>query len=146
MRGRRTLIVEPGRSRGALAAARGLASAGWEVGVACPADPLATYSRAVRWSHTVPPVGADPDGFLRAVNHACDAVGYRLVFGCDDAEVVALASRREEVHAEVPHADEEAVRQAMDKSRLGELAVQAGLSVPRSFAPGDPDVPAGRVL
>ena len=138
--------MEPGRSRGALAAARALSAAGWEVGMAYPCGPLAAHSRAVRWRHPLPDLTSDPDGFVRAVDQACEEVGYRLVFGSDDAEVVALTTRREEIRAEVPHAPAGAITRAMDKTSLAGLATRAGLTVPRTFAPDDPDLPDAPLL
>jgi hypothetical protein len=41
----RALIVESGQARAALAAVRGLAAGGWDVGVAVPERGLSTASR-----------------------------------------------------------------------------------------------------
>lgn len=143
---KRALIVEPGRSRGALTGARALRTAGWEVGVASPGEDLAGHSRAVSWRHRVPPLHDDPGAFIAAVEGACAQVGYRLVFGADDAEALALADHREALSAQVAHPPASAMYEALDKSRLDERAREAGLTVPSSYPADAKDLPPGPLL
>src|SRR5436305_997493 len=101
---KRALIVEDGREAFVLAAARGLARAGFAVDVAGPQRNVrAAASRAVdRW-HRLPPT-PDP-GFLDEVVRLVSAEKHDLVFGGDDAEVVALSAGRDRLPAVVPYGD-----------------------------------------
>ncbi|MEO6500466.1 MAG: hypothetical protein ABIQ09_00980 [Jatrophihabitantaceae bacterium] len=133
----RALVVEQGSSRGALAAVRALAQAGWRVGVGAPGGRgLASSSRACSRRHPVPPAHQDQPAFLAAVARAVGEGGYEVVFGAGEAEVLTLSEHRHAVGAVVPHADHQSVVNALDKARLCEAAVAAGFRVPRSLAPG----------
>jgi len=134
--GVRALVVEQGFSRGALAAVRALAQAGWQVGVGAPGGRgLASASRACWRSHVVPAAHQDPPAFLAAVARAVADGGYEVVFGAGEAEVLTLSEHRRAVPAVVPHAGHQVVLNALDKARLADVAVAAGFPVPRSLAP-----------
>jgi predicted ATP-grasp superfamily ATP-dependent carboligase len=137
----RTLIVEPGRSRGALAAARGLHAAGGKVGIGSPRRELSAHSRAVTWRHAVPAPDANPDGFLGAVDRAIEETGYEMVFASDDAELLLLSEHRDRIRATIPHPAHDVLCRALDKVELTELGRRAGLAVPRTYAPEDEDLP-----
>jgi predicted ATP-grasp superfamily ATP-dependent carboligase len=126
----KALIVEHGMSRAALAAARGLAAAGWTVGVASPRErSLAAASRSVSHEHWVPDT-SDPNGFVEGVRDIVVDHGYEVVFGADDAEVMLLCQHAGEIPAAVPYPDPESVALALDKVELGRLAEQAGIATP----------------
>ncbi|HEX8767764.1 MAG TPA: hypothetical protein VF714_05300, partial [Jatrophihabitans sp.] len=132
----RALVVEQGFSRGALAAVRALAQAGWQVGVGAPdGHGLASSSRACWRRHPVPAAHQDQPAFLAAVARAVADGGYEVVFGAGEAEVLTLSEHRRAVPAVVPHAEHQVVLNALDKARLTEAAVAAGIRVPRSLAP-----------
>ena len=132
----RALVVEQGYSRGALAAVRALAQAGWQVGVGAPdGRGLASSSRACWRRHAVPAAHQDQAAFLAAVARAVSEGGYQVVFGAGEAEVLTLSEHRDTVPAVVPHADHQVVLNALDKARLAEAAVAAGLRVPALLAP-----------
>jgi predicted ATP-grasp superfamily ATP-dependent carboligase len=132
----RALVVEQGFSRGALAAVRALAQAGWRVGVGSPdGRGLAAASRACARRHRVPAAHQDQPAFLAAVARAVAEGGYEVVFGAGEAEVLTLSEHRYAVPAVVPHAAHHRVLDALDKARLAEAAVAAGFRVPRSLAP-----------
>ena len=132
----RALVVEQGYSRGALAAVRALAEAGWQVGVGAPdARGLASSSRACWRRHPVPAAHQDQPAFLAAVARAVTQGGYEVVFGAGEAEVLTLSEHRESVPAVVPHAGHDVVLAALDKARLAEAAVAAGLRVPATLDP-----------
>lgn len=142
-RARRALIVEGGAAPHVVAAARALAAAGWEVGVAV-AHGAAVRSRAVTRRHRVPPPEADPAGFVAAV--AGLAGGYDVVFGADDIEVLLLSGARDEIPAVIPYPAHAAVVRAIDKLDLVQAAGAAGLAVPATVratpeALGDVGVP-----
>ncbi len=131
----RALVVEQGFSRGALAAVRALAQAGWQVGVGAPdGRGLASSSRACARRHPVPAAHQDQPAFLAAVAQAVREGGYEVVFGAGEAEVLTLSEHREAVPAVVPHAGHQSVLEALDKARLAEAAVACGFRVPRSLA------------
>jgi hypothetical protein len=89
------LIVEPGDTRGALAAARALGEAGWTVGVGTPSGAgLASASRFTRHRHVVPAPADDLDGFVAGLNAATLGVGYGVVLAGGDAELMAISARR----------------------------------------------------
>ncbi len=141
----RALIVEQGGSRGAVAAVRALARAGWFVGVGAPgAKGLAAASRACRRVHDVSAAHEDADAFLRGVNAAVAAGGYEIVFGAGEAEVVALSVGRDDVAAVVPYAAHDTVRRALDKAELEETALRVGFELPPLLEPTtleDPSAP-----
>ncbi|MGA5758738.1 ATP-grasp domain-containing protein [Nonomuraea bangladeshensis] len=132
----RALIVETGFSRGALAAVRSLAAAGWEVGVGAPTGAgLASSSRYRRRRHLVPAAHEDRDAFLAAVRRAVRDHGYDVVFGAGEAEVLALSLLRDEVGAIVPHAGHRQVVRAIDKQELSEAAESVGILTARALDP-----------
>jgi predicted ATP-grasp superfamily ATP-dependent carboligase len=132
----RALVVEQGFSRGALAAVRALAQAGWQVGVGAPdGRGLASSSRACARRHPVPAAHQDQPAFLAAVARAVREGGYEVVFGAGEAEVLTLSEHRDAVAAVVPHAGHQVVLDALDKARLAEAAVAAGFRVPESLTP-----------
>src|SRR5919204_6073325 len=115
----RALILEDGLSRQALAASRALAAAGWEVGVGAELRRgVAACSRSVRHRHRVPAPQLDQDGFVVATARAITEVGYEIVFGARDVDVLALSARREEIPAIVPYPPHERLIQLFDKSEL----------------------------
>ncbi|SET11413.1 Predicted ATP-dependent carboligase, ATP-grasp superfamily [Nonomuraea wenchangensis] len=132
----RALIVETGFSRGALAAVRSLAAAGWEVGVGAPTGAgLASSSRFRRRRHLVPAAHEDRDAFLAAVRRAVRDHRYDVVFGAGEAEVLALSLLRDEVGAIVPHAGHRQVVRAIDKQELSEAAGSVGFLTARALDP-----------
>ncbi|MEU4511059.1 ATP-grasp domain-containing protein [Nonomuraea wenchangensis] len=142
----RALIVETGFSRGALAAVRSLAAAGWEVGVGAPTGAgLACSSRHRRRRHLVPAAHEDRDAFLAAVRRAVHDHGYDVVFGAGEAEVLALSLLRDQVGAIVPHAGHRQVVRAIDKQELSEAAGSVGILTARALDPSalDPSALAG---
>ncbi|MEA2476228.1 MAG: hypothetical protein QOC87_427 [Actinomycetota bacterium] len=133
----RALIVEDGYSRGALAAARALGSAGWAVGIGSRRRGLASSSRFTTYNHSIPLPYEDPDRFIEKINRAAVAVGYDVVFGAGDAEILALSKARNELKVKVPYPDHEVVERALDKLELARAAERAGLSTPRTLEPKD---------
>ncbi len=129
----RALIVESGYNRGALAACRALARAGWAIGVGSPQkDGFASSSRWVRYWDRVPPVHVDLDGFLEATNAAVIRRAFTVVFGAGDAEVIALSAGRDRIEGRVPYPPHDVVLRAFDKYELSLAARRAGLAAPRT--------------
>jgi predicted ATP-grasp superfamily ATP-dependent carboligase len=139
----RALILEDGYSRQALTASRALAAAGWTVGVgAHRARGVAACSRATTYDHRVPAPERDLARFVEGVNEAISEVGYDLVFGARDVEVLALSARRSEIHATVPHPPHANVLRALDKLELDAAAQDAGVATPATV-PGTAEALAG---
>jgi predicted ATP-grasp superfamily ATP-dependent carboligase len=131
----RALIMEDGLSRQALAAGRALRAAGWTVGVAAETPHgLAACSRATAHAHQAPAPQLDPDGFIAAANQAVEEVGYELVFGARDADILTLSARRDEIAAIVPHGRHSDLVRVLDKAELAAAAVAAGVPTPRIVA------------
>lgn len=128
----RALIVEDGSSRGALAAVRALARAGWTVSIGSPIGSLAASSRDAASWHPVPPAAAGLEPFVAGVAATIGRTGAEVVFGAGDAEVLALSLRRSELGAVVPYAPHDVVVRALDKLSLIEAAREAGFAVPRT--------------
>jgi predicted ATP-grasp superfamily ATP-dependent carboligase len=127
----RALIVDSNGGRGALAAVRGLARAGWTVGVACPKrTDLPTLSRFAGHWHRLPALADGEQAFVQAIRDATATHRYELVFGCSDAEVLTLAARRHSVGTRVPYPAHEAVLAAIDKTRLAEAASSVSIATP----------------
>lgn len=135
----RALIVEDGRQRSALAAARALRAAGWSVGIASPERGFASWSRASKWWHEVPKPSTNLDAFVAQVEAANLQHGYDIVFPCGDAEVFALSAERDRLSAKVPYPPHADVVRAFDKLTLTQLASAAGIATPRTAIAGSDD-------
>ena len=118
-------------SRQALAAARGLATAGWTVGIASPILGFSAVSRAVARWHRVP---APEDGladFGEALAAVASDAEYDIVFPARDVDVFGASIAREAVMPmRVPYPAHEQVVAAFDKLNLGNAAERVGIAVP----------------
>ena len=120
-------------NRSALAGVRGLACAGWTVGLGTQADGgFAAGSRYVRHRHRVPLAEAGVDAVVEAVNRAVDEVGYDLLFAVGDAESLTLSVARDRLKAPVVFPPHEAMLACFDKLALNRRAAATGLAVPRT--------------
>lgn len=128
------MIVEHGLARGALAGARGLRAAGWDVDIGSPVPGLTTRSRAVSEWSSLPPLEAGVEPFLGAVRQAIRARGHEIVFAAGDAELLVISEHRESLDAIVPHPPHEVLLRGLDKLELMRAARAAGLDVPRTDA------------
>lgn len=137
----RALILEQGYARGALAAARALASDGWTVGSGTPvAHPPADYSRAVARHHRMPPASAGGSALVAAVNRAIQEGGYEVVFSCDDIGVFLLSQHRSELHGIFPYGSHSGLVRTLDKLDLVHEARRAGLAVPHTLQADTPEL------
>src|SRR6266513_4432743 len=133
----RALILDEGRDRGSLAAVRALHRAGWTVGVGSPERRLAASSRDTAHWHEVPAAQDDAEDYLAAAIGAIREGAYEVVFPCDDAGVLLLSRRRDEVPAEVPYGPDASVLRGFDKLELTRAAERAGLAVPATTTADD---------
>lgn len=135
----RALVVDDGSSGTGVATVRGLARAGFVVGLAGPGG-LAGASRAVRAHHPAPSARTDAQA-LRARVHAV-AAGYDVVVPTGDAELVALAGG-DRLDGRLLAPGRDAVLAVTDKLEVSRAARAAGLPTPRTFR-GD-GLEAGRL-
>jgi predicted ATP-grasp superfamily ATP-dependent carboligase len=132
----RALIVEQGWSRGALAATRALAAAGWSVGVASAQKRgLALTSRWCARRHEIRPL-QPADAFVASVAAVVDDHWYDVVFGAGEAEVLALSAGRAAIPAIFPYAPHDVVLRALDKCELAQAARAVGIAVPEVIPMG----------
>src|SRR4051812_4951579 len=90
----RVLIVDEGRERSSVAAARALAATGWTVGAASFAPNLAARSRATAEWHPVPHTDGGDDGFVDALDAVVRRHGYEAAFVVWDRAVAAISRSR----------------------------------------------------
>jgi predicted ATP-grasp superfamily ATP-dependent carboligase len=126
----RVLIIEPGVSRGALAAARSLARAGNEVAVAGQARGPASWSRAATRFHRITAATDDADRFTQEVAGAVRHHGYEVVLAAGDPEALVLSARRDDIPAHVPYPPHGVLVGLGDKLELCERARAVGLRTP----------------
>lgn len=138
----RALIVEDGTQRSALAAARALGRAGWQVGVASPVRGFAGRSKFARW-HAVPSPHEASSRFVDGVAAAVRAGGYDVVMAAGDPELLNLTAGRDRIPAAVAHPPHDLVVQALDKLLVTEAAQRAGLAVPWTATTVPDDGPDG---
>jgi hypothetical protein len=118
--GGKVLVTDAGRSRGPVAAVRGLAAGGYEPVVAASTDmSFAAASRSCARSIRVPQ--AEEEGYAAAIARELGAADYLAVFPSSDGALLAL---------DAPG------RRFLDKVESGRMAREAGLDVPpsRTFA------------
>lgn len=128
------LIVDEGRERSSVAAARALAASGWTVGAASAQPNLASRSRSVSQWHQLPHTSDGVDEFVTRLDRIVTGDGYDLaVVGWDDA-VQAVSKHRGQLSFPCGYGPHTGVMLAMDKQRLGEMALGAGLLVPETHA------------
>jgi predicted ATP-grasp superfamily ATP-dependent carboligase len=129
----RALIVDEGRERSSVAAARALRSTGWTVFAASPGSPnIASRSRATSGWHRVRHTSEGEDAFLESLEQAVRASGCEVVFVTWEAAVAVVSARRDELSCAVGYGPHEGVMTVMDKSRLATAAQACGVEVPRS--------------
>jgi len=130
----RALIVEHGVNRGALAAARALASAGWTVDVIAGRASYTTASRDVRsWSCVRYPEGGTAE-FVESVARVVRENGSDVVFPVDETQLLILSRYREQLKAVFPYPPHEVVERSTDRLEQAKIAQDAGLAVPPTMA------------
>jgi hypothetical protein len=128
------LILSQKHNRGALAAARALASCGWRVGCGSEDRRTALVARSGSTSawHRIRPPERDLHGFIDDVGAAVRSGGYNLVLPSNDAETLALSFGRDRIPCAVPYPAHDLVLAAFDKLRLIGLAARAGIASPNT--------------
>lgn len=130
----RALIVDEGRERSSVSAARALASAGWTVGAGSWQPNLASRSRATTAWHQVVHTDAGDDAFSESLDAVVARYGYDAVFVSWDRAVATVSERRSRLGFPVGYGPHEGVLLALDKQRLAPVASEVGLRVPRTVS------------
>jgi predicted ATP-grasp superfamily ATP-dependent carboligase len=128
-------LLTDGNERAALAAARSLVQAGYDVGVAAGRRfALAGVSRGVRRLRVTTDPLADPAAYAREIGGLAQQLDARVLLPVTDASVEAVLAGREHVPASValPFPDLATYRKASDKAAMLECARRAGLAVPET--------------
>jgi len=128
----KVLIVDEGRVRASVAAARALAATGWHVGVGSAMPSLAARSSSTVSWHRIVHTDAGEDAFVDEVDRVARQHGYETVLPSWESAVVALSARREGLSFPLGYGRHEGILQATDKWRLRSAAQAAGLAVPRT--------------
>jgi predicted ATP-grasp superfamily ATP-dependent carboligase len=129
------VLLTDGNERAALAAARSLVAAGFEVGVAAGGRrglSLAGVSHGVRRLRLTTDPLTDPSGFATEVGTLAQRLGVRVLLPVTDASVEAVLVGRAHLPSSValPFPDVATYRTASDKGAMVDCAREAGLGVP----------------
>jgi len=131
----KVLIVDEGRDRASVAAARALAATGWTVGVGCaapdaPRASLAARSSATAALHQIVHTDDGEEAFAQNVERVVREHRYDTVFPGWESAVVALSERRERLGCPLGYGRHDGILTAIDKWSLVPVAQAAGLEVP----------------
>lgn len=129
------VLVTDGEQRSALAVARCLGAAGYEVHVAAHAPPsLAGSSRYVAHEHRVPSPLEAPEAFSGEVGRVARDTGASVLLPVTDASALAALEHQHLLDdSRLPLPPLESFRIASDKARVAELARAVGLRSPRQW-------------
>ena len=129
-------LLTDGNERAALAAARSLVHAGYEVGVASARRfSLAGVSRGVRHLRLSTDPLADPAAYAVEIGTRVRELGVRVLLPVTDASVEAILAGRRHLPTSValPFPDLVTCRAAADKAGMLDRARRAGLGVPETL-------------
>ena len=129
-------LLTDGNERTALAAARSLVRAGWEVGVAAGGRrlSLAGVSRGVRRLRLSADPLVDPGDYVAELSDLVRQLGVRVLLPVTDASVEAILGGRQHLppSVAVPFPDLETYRKASNKAAILAEARNVGLAVPET--------------
>jgi predicted ATP-grasp superfamily ATP-dependent carboligase len=129
-------LITDGNERSALAAARSLVGAGYEVGVAASRRfALAGVSRGVCRLHLATEPLSDPAGYAAEVGGLAARLGARVLLPVTDASVEAILDGRRYLPSTValPFPELKTFRMGSDKAAMLRAAREAGLAVPETI-------------
>ena len=130
------ILLTDGEQRSVLAAVRGLASAGYEVGVAATRTGVAAHrSRSCSARYRLPDPWDDPAVFSLSLSHLLRSSDFSVLLPGTDASLLAISAYRHhlEQHVALGLPSHEAVVRSLDKVALGEEAEAVGLPSPPSI-------------
>ena len=128
-------LITDGNQRAALAAARSLVQAGYDVGVAAGSRlSLAGVSRGVRRLRLSTDSLADPDAYAAEIDGLVRQLGVRVLLPVTDAsvEAVLMGVRHVPSTANLPFPPLETFREASDKAAMLDRARAAAFAVPET--------------
>ena len=137
-------LLTDGNERAALAAARSLVCAGYEVGVAASRRfSLAGVSRGVCRLHLATDPLSDPAGYAAEVGGLASRLGARVLLPVTDASVEAILDGRRYIPSSValPFPELKTFRMASDKAAMLQAAHAVGLGVPETVPLEDAEAP-----
>ena len=137
-------LLTDGNERAALAAARSLVCAGYEVGVAASRRfSLAGVSRGVCRLHLATDPLSDPAGYAAEVGGLASRLGARVLLPVTDASVEAILDGRRYIPSSValPFPELKTFRMAADKAAMLQAAHAVGLGVPETIPLEDAEAP-----
>lgn len=129
------ILLTDGEQRSVVAAVRGLARAGYEVGVAAARTGVASHwSRSCSARYRLPDPWNDPAVFSLALSHLLRDGGFDALLPGTDASLLAISAYRAhlEPHVALGLPSHEAVMRSLDKVALAEEAEAAGIPCPPS--------------
>ena len=129
------ILITDGTERAALAAARSLVAAGYEVCVAAKHNwSLAGVSRGVQRCLITTDGSTDPSGYAAEIGHIVTHRGIAVLLPMTDVSVEAVLEHRHLLPPDVvlPLPDLSTYRRASDKLEVLELARSAGFAVPET--------------
>lgn len=122
----KVLIVDEGRDRSSVAAARGLAMAGWTVGTGCWTPSLTSKSKASAGWYRVLHTGDGDAAFLASLNEVVVRESFEAAFVTRERAVRAVSEHRDELDFPVGYGPHEGVLLAIDRERLPAVAQRVG--------------------
>jgi predicted ATP-grasp superfamily ATP-dependent carboligase len=136
------VLVTDAETRSVLAAARGLADAGFEVAAAAASDvrlAAAHWSRSVSERLVLPDPLTAPGAYLAALERVVRDAGFAALIPGNDASVLAVSAGRARIepYVRLGLPDHESVRRCLDKSELAAAGARHGLAPPPSVVSGD---------
>ncbi len=134
-----TAIVVPSAAPNGYAVIRSLTARGISVVALDHHRTPLCWSRLCRFE-VVPDPDGDPKGFIDALAGIADRLARPVLFATEDLHVTVIHQYRERLESRVrfPFMDFDAVLDCVDKRRGLARAREAGIAVPRTFAPGTP--------
>ena len=82
----------------------------------------------------------DDERFISTLGMVVREYGYDVAVATWSAGITALSAYRDQLDCEVGYGSHDSVLAALDKQRLAEIALEAGLLVPRELPQGDADL------
>lgn len=131
------VLLTDGEQRSVVAAVRGLAQAGYEVGVAASRPGVAAHwSRSCDARYHLPDPWDDPAVFALALSHLVRDGTFDVLLPGTDASLLAISAYRDylEPHVRLGLPAHEKVVRSLDKLVLSEQAESAGIPCPPSTA------------
>jgi FAD-dependent urate hydroxylase len=136
--GQRRILITDGETRAAVAVARGLADAGFEVGAAAAmhARPAAAHwSRSVTERILTPDPVADAAGFLDTLERVVSRGNFSALVPGSDASLLNVSRGRDRLdpHVGIGLPTHERVRRSLDKTVLATIAARHALDPPSTI-------------